>query len=111
VAAPQALPGAVNGRFSSISRLSPEAGRGFVHLAASLCLLLFDWRHWRRRFWWVLAPCLTLAFSTVYLRFHYVVDLLMGAVVALAGWWMPEKYEASTGSLQMLSSGLNNRQS
>jgi len=50
-------------------------------------------------------------FSTVYLRFHYVVDLLMGAVVALAGWWMPEKYEASTGSLQMLSSGLNNRQS
>jgi hypothetical protein len=46
----------------------------------------------------------------VYLRFHYVVDLLTGAVVVLAGWGMGEKYEASTGSLQMLSSRLNNRQ-
>jgi hypothetical protein len=57
------------------------------------------WRHWRRRFWWVFAPCLILSFPTVYLRFHYVVDLLTGAVVAFAGWWMGEKYEASTGSL------------
>jgi len=74
-----------------------------VHLAASLYLLLFDWRHWRRRFWWVLAPCLLLAFSTVYLRFHYAVDLLAGGVVAVLGWRVAEVYEAATGNRPMLS--------
>jgi membrane-associated phospholipid phosphatase len=63
-----------------------------VHLAASLYLLMFDWKHWRRRFWLVLLPCLLLCFSTLYLRFHYFVDLLAGVVVALAGWWVAEKY-------------------
>jgi membrane-associated phospholipid phosphatase len=72
-----------------------------VHLAAALYLLLFDWRHWRRRFWRVLGPCLLLAFSTVYLRFHYVVDLLAGVLVALAGWWTAEKYAASTDGQPM----------
>jgi membrane-associated phospholipid phosphatase len=61
-----------------------------VQLAASLYLLLFDWQHWRRRFWWVLTPCLMLWLSTMYLRFHYFVDLLAGMVVALIGWWMAE---------------------
>ena len=68
-----------------------------VHVAASLYLLLFDWKHWRRRFWWVLAPCLILWFSTLYLRFHYFVDILAAIVVALIGWWTAEKYDASSG--------------
>jgi membrane-associated phospholipid phosphatase len=63
-----------------------------VHVAASLYLLLFDWRHWRRRFWWVLAPCIVLWLSTLYLRFHYFVDLLAGVAVALVGWWLAQKY-------------------
>jgi membrane-associated phospholipid phosphatase len=63
-----------------------------VHVAASLYLLRFDWRHWRRRFWWVLAPCIVLWLSTLYLRFHYFVDLLAGAAVALVGWWIAQKY-------------------
>jgi membrane-associated phospholipid phosphatase len=67
-----------------------------VHVAASLYLLLFDWRHWRRRFWWVLLPCLILWFSTIYLRFHYFVDLLAAAVLALASWAMAEIYERQT---------------
>lgn len=56
-----------------------------VHLAATLYLLVFDWWHARKRFWWTLVPCLVLWFSTVYLRFHYFVDLLAGAAVAVAG--------------------------
>jgi hypothetical protein len=63
-----------------------------VHVAASLYLLLFDWRHWRRRFWWALAPCAVLWLSTLYLRFHYFVDLLAGVAVALVGWWTAQKY-------------------
>ena len=67
-----------------------------VHVAASLYLLLFDWQHWRRRFWWFLGPCLILWFSALYLRFHYLVDVLASVPVALAGWWMAQKYEAAT---------------
>jgi membrane-associated phospholipid phosphatase len=63
-----------------------------VHVAATFYLLLFDWQHWRRRFWWVLAPCMVLWWSTVYLRFHYFVDLLAGVAVALVGWWVAQKY-------------------
>jgi len=80
-----------------------------IHLAASLYLLLFDWKHWRRRFWLVLLPCLLLSFSALYLRFHYFVDLLAGAVVALAGWWVAEKYEAATSQQPMLASEINQR--
>jgi membrane-associated phospholipid phosphatase len=68
-----------------------------VHVAASLYLLLFDWQHWRRRFWWVLAPCAVLWWSTMYLRFHYFVDILAGVAVALVGWWTAQRYEASIG--------------
>jgi PAP2 superfamily len=69
-----------------------------VHFAASLYLLLFDWRHHRRRFWWVLLPCGVLWFSTMYLRFHYFVDLLVGVPVALAGWGMAQWYERSAAT-------------
>jgi len=65
-----------------------------VHLAGSLYLLLFDWHYYRRRFWWVLAPCAVLWWSTVYLRFHYFVDLLAGVVVALLGLWTASEYQA-----------------
>lgn len=63
-----------------------------VHVAASLYLLLFDWQHYRRRFWWVLTPCIVLWWATVYLRFHYFVDLLAGVAVALIGRWVARKY-------------------
>jgi membrane-associated phospholipid phosphatase len=35
---------------------------------------------------------MVLWWSTVYLRFHYFVDLLAGVVVALVGLWMARKY-------------------
>jgi len=74
-----------------------------VHLAASLYLLLFDWQHGRRRFWWYLLPCVVLWLSTMYLRFHYFVDLLAGAAMALAGWWMANKYAAATNEEPMFT--------
>jgi hypothetical protein len=82
-----------------------------VHAAVSLYLLLFDWKHWRRRFWWVLAPCLLLWFATLYLRFHYMVDLLAGGVVALIGWGMAEVYGTATAEKPMLAIETNERNS
>jgi membrane-associated phospholipid phosphatase len=64
-----------------------------IHFAATLYLLLFDWQHCRRRFWWMLAPCAMLWFSTMYLRFHYFVDLAGGLVVALIGWVAAQWFE------------------
>ncbi len=80
-----------------------------VHLAATLYLLLFDWQHCRRRFWWAFLPCGLLWFSTMYLRFHYLVDLLAGAAVALTGWWMAQLYEAATCGQPMLANESNSR--
>ena len=79
-----------------------------VHLAASLFLLMFDWQNGRRRFWIYLLPCLVLWWSTMFLRFHYFMDLLGGAVVALAGWWMAQEYAAATQSQPMLASEFAN---
>jgi hypothetical protein len=78
-----------------------------VHLAASLYLLMFDWQNGRRRFWFYLLPCLVLWWSTMFLRFHYFVDLLAGLAVALAGWMMAQAYDAKTRDQPMLASELN----
>lgn len=74
-----------------------------VHVAASLYLLLFDWQYSRRRFWWTLVPCVILWWSTLYLRFHYFVDLLAGVGVALIGWWVARHYEDSRVELELQS--------
>lgn len=66
-----------------------------IHCAASLYLLAFDYRYYRRRYWWLLLPCIALWISTVYLRYHYVVDLLGGVVIAGVGGWVASRYARS----------------
>lgn len=66
-----------------------------IHCAISLYLLIFDYRHCRRRFWWLLLPCIALWVSTVYLRYHYVVDLIGGMVIAAIGVATAYLYERS----------------
>jgi membrane-associated phospholipid phosphatase len=71
-----------------------------LHLAVSLYLLGFDWLHDRRRFWWVLAPCVLLWVSTIYLRYHYFVDLLAGAGLAAIGWAVAARWAARISNLK-----------
>ena len=66
-----------------------------IHMAASLYLLVFDWWHRRKHFWWVLGPVVGLWISTVYLRYHYGVDLLAGIVLALGCLWLVRWYAQS----------------
>ena len=54
-----------------------------LHCAASAFILAFDKRHSRARFWLFLVPVAGLWLSTLYLRYHYLVDLVAG--FALAG--------------------------
>ena len=67
-----------------------------LHAAVSLVALIHAWRHARAWFWFLVPFALGLWVSTVYLRHHYVVDLVAGwalapLAVALAprldAWW------------------------
>ncbi|HEX8090919.1 MAG TPA: phosphatase PAP2 family protein [Blastocatellia bacterium] len=54
------------------------------HTEITLLVLYYARKFHRRTFWWLLPPATMLIFSTVYLRYHYVIDIAAGAVVALA---------------------------
>jgi membrane-associated phospholipid phosphatase len=76
------------------------AGNGFdvfpsIHVAVTLYLLVFDFLNFRRRFWLLLLPCCLLWVSTVYLRYHYFVDVLAGVAVAVVGLATASAYQRS----------------
>lgn len=52
------------------------------HVEVTLIVLAFAWRFHRPLFWFLLPISLTMVFATVYLRYHYVVDVIAGAVLA-----------------------------
>ncbi|HKY06092.1 MAG TPA: phosphatase PAP2 family protein [Blastocatellia bacterium] len=52
------------------------------HTALTLLVLYYAHRFHRRTFWSILAPASALIFSTVYLRYHYVIDILAGVALA-----------------------------
>jgi membrane-associated phospholipid phosphatase len=61
-----------------------------LHAAVSLVALVYAWRHARWWFFALLPFALGLWVSTVYLRHHYVIDLLAGwALAPLAVWLAP----------------------
>jgi membrane-associated phospholipid phosphatase len=53
-----------------------------LHVAVSAYLLFFDMKWNRRRFKICLLPCVGIWFSTIYLRYHYFVDVLSGFTLA-----------------------------
>jgi membrane-associated phospholipid phosphatase len=61
-----------------------------LHTAVSLVVLIYAWRFVRPWFWILVPFVLGLWVSTIYLRHHYVVDLLAGWLLApLAVWVAP----------------------
>jgi hypothetical protein len=65
-----------------------------LHVAVSGFLLGFDYRHKRWRFLAYTIPCLSLWLSTQYLRYHYLIDVLMGMLLALFALWIAERQYA-----------------
>src|SRR5262249_26874542 len=55
--------------------------------------LLFAWRYLRGWFWVLLPFVAGLWLSTIYLRHHYVVDLLAGWALAPVGAWLPPRID------------------
>ena len=52
------------------------------HVELSLLVLYYARRFHRRIFWWILPAGVGLIISTVYLRYHYVIDVVAGALLA-----------------------------
>lgn len=59
-----------------------------LHVAVTAYLLLIDRRYTFQRFRILLLPCAGLWFSTFYLRYHYLIDMLSGFALAGFGYWM-----------------------
>lgn len=58
------------------------------HIAASLSAVLAAGREDRRWLWILLVPEVALAVGTVYGRFHYAIDAIVGVLVGLAIVWL-----------------------
>lgn len=56
-----------------------------LHVAVTAYMLGFGWRHHRREFWLLLLPVIGLWAATLYLRYHYFVDVLSGLILAAFG--------------------------
>ena len=71
-----------------------------LHCAVSSYLLFFDRWHRRWRYRLYLVPCVGLWLSTIYLRYHYLVDCLCGfALAATALWLVRPKRNAVNGDV------------
>jgi membrane-associated phospholipid phosphatase len=75
-----------------------------LHSAVTLLSLLFAWKYVRRLFWVMLPFCSGLILATIYLRHHYVIDLIAGfALGTLAfvfgpgidAWWRSRNPQAN----------------
>jgi membrane-associated phospholipid phosphatase len=54
------------------------------HTMITVAVLIVAWRRHRKVFWFLLPVALLLIFSTMYCRYHYLVDVLAGIVLAFA---------------------------
>jgi membrane-associated phospholipid phosphatase len=79
------------GVITQINRAMVHAGSSRVdvfpslHCAVSAYILGSSYRHSRREFWWLLLPVMGLWASTLYLRYHYLVDVTCGFLLAWLG--------------------------
>jgi hypothetical protein len=69
-----------------------------LHTANAVTILLVAWRHDRRAFLVCLLPCAGLVAGTVYLRWHYLVDVLAGAALAVAWQIVVRRLAAAPGA-------------
>ena len=69
-----------------------------LHCAISCFLLFFDCQHARWRFRLYLVPCIGLWVATIYLRYHYFVDVVVGFALAASALWITKRWEKSATS-------------
>ncbi len=68
------------------------------HTAIIIIVLFYAYRFTRKFFWFFLIIGVSLIFSTVYLRYHYVVDVLGGIGVGIVAIYVTEWLQSYSGS-------------
>jgi len=67
------------------------------HALIAMIVLVLSWRLHRRVFWWLLPFASGLILATMYLRYHYVVDVLAAALLlpmcVVFGRWLQRRRE------------------
>lgn len=64
-----------------------------LHCAVSFVSMFFGWRYLRWMFWVMVPMVIMLVVSTIYLRHHYVIDLIAGLGLAFFAFWIGPKVE------------------
>lgn len=64
-----------------------------LHCAISAFLLCFDWENARGRFRLYVVPCAGLWFATIYLRYHYLADVVVGFALAAFALWIGRRWD------------------
>lgn len=77
----------LNAEAFSLLPVDSRAAFPSLHTAVSVVMLACAWRHLRGWFWIALPLAVGLWVSTIYLRHHYVVDLLAGFALAPVALW------------------------
>lgn len=72
----------------------PHGAFPSLHVGASSYFCLFDLRHRPVRGWLYLPVVLMIAVSTVFVRYHYAVDLLAGFLIAAMAAWTARRWTA-----------------
>ena len=78
----------------SLLPLDSRAAFPSLHAAVSLVALVYAWRFVRPWFWVLLPFCVGLWVSTIYLRHHFVVDLIAGWALAPLAIWLAPRLDA-----------------
>jgi membrane-associated phospholipid phosphatase len=65
-----------------------------THTAVALVLMFFCFRYYRPWGWVMLPIVIGLAAATVWGRFHYVSDVIVGAMIGTAAYWIIRKYHS-----------------
>lgn len=64
-----------------------------LHVANSIYTLLFDWMNRRWRFRLYIVPCVGLVVATLYLRYHYLIDVICGLGVSFLALWLAGQFK------------------
>lgn len=65
------------------------------HVAEALVVLLFALRYYGKKVWWLIPIVTALACGTVYGRFHYIIDVIVGILIGIGAYLATIHYNRS----------------
>jgi membrane-associated phospholipid phosphatase len=76
--------------YAMMSRVPHEPPDAFPsgHAMMAMLVPMLAWRHARSLFWWLVAVGVGIVLATVYLRFHYLSDVVASFLLAPVAYWL-----------------------